>query len=362
MEPFAYNPTLRSAWDSEIANLESALARGDYAYGGYQGAYDSIYNRFGAPAGVSSQEAQGVLGGLYDKYFAPTNTQEDLRQALYTGSTGTDSGYTPEDIAYLQSIKQNYLDQRGRLDTALSQGNTKIADEYGRELNSAEIGKENQLGTYRGQRQEQTGIKGQNYSQINNAANKGYSSLAEILGRASGTGSSAFQQLLPNVISKDIFSKRSQANNVFGRNMQNIDSSENNYMANFKMVLDDLKRQKDQNEQNLISGVNETRADLASKIGTVEGQLAAAAGGGGAQIRAAQAPYNAEVIAARDAVDNLFNKYFKPFTPRVANAPAPELGTYTMDRSQINAGNQGVTDTTNPYSQILRKRLQEQGI
>jgi len=298
----------------------------------------------------------------------PNNPQQVNAVDTYTptssyssGGSGSGSSYTPADIAYLRGIKQNYLDQQGRIDTGQTQGMKRIADDYGREVQGAETDKTNQLNKYKGQREDQTTTKGQNYSKINQGANRGYNSLAAILGRASGTGSSAFQKLLPNVIGKDIYSKRSEANQIFGENMQNIDESQGEYLNNFARVLDDLKRQKDQNEENLLSGVNTQRADIASKLGTVEGQLAAAQGGGEAQIRAAQAPYDAQVTSARDAIDNLFNTYFRPFTPQVANAPAPELGQYTMDRSQINAGNRGL-DPTNPYGNILRKKLQESAI
>jgi hypothetical protein len=348
----------RPAWNAEIAKLETALAAGDYAYGGYQGAYDSIYERFGKPAGVSPEEAQGVIGGMYDKYFAPA-----AGETIAPTPTPTDtSGYTAADITYLQGIKRDYEDQLARLGTTQEQGNKRIADEYGRELDSANVSKANQLNAYGENRQQQTGIKGKNYSQINNAANKGYNSLASILGRASGTGSSAFQQLLPNLIGKDVFSKRTAANNVYGENVRGIDQAEKGYLTSFDELLDDLKRQKDDNERQLLTGVNETRANINSKLATAAGQLAAARGGGVAQIRAAQDPYSAQVTESRNTIDSLFDKYFRPYTPKQVTAAAPELSNYTMDRSLINAGKQGAVDPTNPYADMLRKRLSEEQI
>lgn len=336
-------PYSRQSYDTELANLEKALASGDYAYGGYDNALQDIYSRVGQPSGVSYQEAQGTIGNLYNKYFSPTNnegTTTDYTPYSPSGS-GTSSTYTPADIAYLQGIKQQYLDQLGGLDTKLAQGNKTIADQYGKEVDSTNFDKTKRS-------QEQTGIKGENYSKINNAANRGYNSLASILGRASGTGSSAFQHLLPNIIGKDISSKRTEANNVYGKNMSNIDSS-------FAEVLADLADQKRKNEEDLYTGIGDTRTSINSKLGGIEGQLAYSGGGDLAAIRAAQAPYEAQARESQANVDSLFDKYFKPFTPKVA---APALSNYTMDRSVINAGNQGTQDASNPYAALLRKKLQ----
>jgi hypothetical protein len=77
----------RSAYDAELAKLNESLARGDYAYGGADAAINAIYQNFGIPAGVSYQEAQSTIGGLYNQYYAPT------QEAGATAPTGTP--YTP---------------------------------------------------------------------------------------------------------------------------------------------------------------------------------------------------------------------------------------------------------------------------
>lgn len=339
-------PYSRQSYDAELANLENALASGNYAYGGYDNALQDIYTRVGQPSGVSYQEAQGTIGNLYNKYYAPQTNQEGTdtyAPAAPTGGSGTSSTYSPADISYLQSIKQQYLDQQGQLGTTLEQGNRTINDQYNKGVSDTNFDKTKQS-------QAQTATKGENYSKINNAANRGYNSLASILGRASGTGSSVFQQLLPNVIGKDISSKRTEANTVYGKNMSNIDSS-------FASVLQDLADQKRKNEEDLYTGIGDQRTKLASQIGGVEGQLAYSGGGDLAAVRAAQAPYEAQARQSQLDVNGLFDKYFKPFTPKAA---APELSNYTMDRSQINAGNQGTADASNPYAALLRRKLQGQ--
>ncbi|MCK9461461.1 MAG: hypothetical protein M0R80_17665 [Proteobacteria bacterium] len=280
---------------------------------------------------TSSQDVTDIGTGTTTIPTTPTGT-----------SSGTSDAYTPADISYLQGIKQQYENQLGGLDKTLADGNKEIANQYNKEVDTANFDKTKQA-------TDQTTIKGQNYSKINNAANRGYNSLAAILGRASGTGSSAFQKLLPNMIGKDISGKRADANNVYGTNMSNIDSS-------FASVLADLAEQKKKNEQDLEGGIYGQRADINSKLATTQGSLNYAGGGDLASIRAAQAPYEQQVKDSQNAIVGLFDKYFKPYTPKQA---APAISTYNQDRSQINFQNQG-GGGDNPYVSLLRKRLTEQ--
>lgn len=310
---------------------------------------DYFIKTYGSGTGLSAEEIAATVRDAYayNQIDAGGYTpQADTYTPTGTGGTGgsgTSSTYTPSDIAYLQGIKQQYQDQLGGLDTTLTQGNKTIANQYDKGVSDTNFDKKTQSDA-------QTATKGKNYSQINNAANKGYNSLSAILGRASGTGSSAFQKLLPNIIGKDISSKRADANNVYGTNMSNIDSS-------FAQVLADLADQKRKNEEDLLTGIGDKRTDLNSKLATTEGQLNYSGGGDLASIRAAQAPYEAAARQSQLDVNGLFDKYFKPFTPKQA---APALSNYNMDRSVINAGNQGTAGGDNAYAQLLRKKLTQQ--
>ena len=99
---------LRPRWDEEIAKLEQALASGDYAYGGYDSALNYIYQTYGVPAGVSYQEAQGTIGGLYNTYFpqAATDTATSTDATAPTSTIST--GPTAEELAALNTQhKQN---------------------------------------------------------------------------------------------------------------------------------------------------------------------------------------------------------------------------------------------------------------
>lgn len=82
----------RDAYNAELAKLNEALARGDYAYGGAEAAINAIYQNFGIPAGVSFQEAQSTIGGMYNSYFAPGAEGTTPQNYAPTGTGGTTGG------------------------------------------------------------------------------------------------------------------------------------------------------------------------------------------------------------------------------------------------------------------------------
>ena len=256
-------------------------------------------------------------------------------------ATGGGTGVNPADIAYLDDQANQLRSLLGRTDTNLQQGLTQNQDQYDTQVGGATTDKERQVVS---QNKSKLGA----YDQIRNNANTGYRSLAQIIGRSAGTGSSAFRELLPNVVGTDTSSKTRNAAETYGTNLSNIDTS-------FASVLDDLAKQKKQNEENLRAGIETQRQSLNDKLGTVLGQKAQAQGGGYAAVKAAQAPTQAAIENSRNAVEGFFNQYR---TPYVAKAIDPNLQAYTTDRATINAQGQPGVDSTNPYASLLRKKLQ----
>jgi len=265
-------------------------------------------------------------------------------------------GVSAADLAYLDDQAAQLRSLLARTDTGLNQGLTQNEDEYQRQLGQSQADKARQLAAYEDQRVQQNQGKLNTYDTINKNANNGYRSLAQIIGRAAGTGSSAFRELLPNVIGSDTSSKRNEANQTYGANLQGIDKAQNQYDISFADVLDDLLRQKKTNESTLRSGIENQRQTLNSQLGTVEGQKAQARGGGYAQVKAAQAPAQQAIENSRNQVESFFNQFRTAYTPKQAVAATPELAGYTADRSVINAQNQGAIDATNPYAALLKKR------
>lgn len=254
-------------------------------------------------------------------------------------STGGSSTPSP-DLSLFDSNAANLNDLLGRTDTYLNQGLANNEDQYNTQVGSATTDKNNQVQT-------QTQNKQSAYDKINQNAGTGYNSLSQIIGRAAGTGSSAYQQLLPDVIGKDTSSKRLDATNTYGQNLSKIDTS-------FAGVLQDLLNQKKQNEDSLRSGVETQRQNINQELAQNAQGRAQAAGQTPAQAVAAAQPFQSAIQGSRDAVQNFFDQFRTPYT---APALAPDLSTYTTDPAQISAGQQG-GDASDPYSALLRNKLQ----
>lgn len=246
-----------------------------------------------------------------------------------------------DTISYLQDQQNQLNGLLGRTNTNLNQGLARNDDSYNEQVGRSTEDKNKQV---IGQNQAKLGA----YDTINQGANNGYRSLAQIIGRASGTGSSAFRDMLPNVIGKDASSKRKSATDTYGQNLSNIDSS-------YQGVLADLLKQKKLNEEDIRGKVEGQRQDIQSKLATAAGQVAQAQGGGFAAVKAAQQPFLDSINQSKDSVDSFFNTFRTQYTPQAIN---PNLQAYQTDRSQINAQQTPGADSSNPYASLLRKRLQ----
>lgn len=295
------------------------------------------------------RQAQGYQGG---------NTAQSGSQAPATGrgSAGYSSGSggsgggsnaraTADTLSFLNDQANQLRALLGRADTALSQGLQRNNDEFDRNVGEATSDRDRK-------NIEQNQGKLSAYERINRNAGTGYRSLAQIIGRAAGTGSSAFRELLPDVIGKDTSSKRQQTTETFGQNLSKIE-------AGFQGVLADLRRQQREKEEQIRAGIEERKQGVLGQLSENAGRQAEARGGGYAAVRAAQAPLQQQIEGSRNAVEALFGQFRTPYSRQELN---PQLAEFTTDRSQINARNQGATDPSNPYAELLRKRQQEEAL
>lgn len=263
----------------------------------------------------------------------PTNIQN-------TG--GTSTAGSAADLAFLASQANDLRSLLGSLGTAEAQGLQRSEDSYNEGVGGATKDRDTQV---QGQNEAKVGA----YGTIDRNANRGYRSLAQIIGRASGTGSSAFQELLPDVVGKDTSAKRFDATKNYDTNLSKISTS-------FEDVLADLMKQKKTNEESLRTGIEGKRQALNAQLGQIEGQAEQARGGGYEAVRIAQEPYKAAIENSRNTVEGFFNQYRTPYTPKAIQAT---VNPYNTDRAAINAGQQG-GDASNPYASLLRRKLQEQ--
>jgi len=292
----------------------------------------------------------------------PVLSTSTTRDPATSTSTFSGSGATApvaDDVAFLDDQEAQLRALLGRVDTNQTQALQRNQDEYDTQYGEAGRDKERAYAGYADQKiaQNQGKLGAQNTNYRN--ANNGYRSLSQIIGRAAGRGSSAFREMLPNVIGKDLSSKQRATSETFGRNLQGIDKAQGDYDLSFAGVIADLLKQRNDNEYNTKSAFEEKRQGINAQLAQNAGQRELVRGGGYAQVKAAQDPFQNAINTSRDTVEGFFNQYRTPYVRQQAVASTPELAQYTTDRASINAQAQG-GDSNNPYAALLRKKLQGQ--
>jgi hypothetical protein len=266
---------------------------------------------------------------------------------------GSGGGLSSSDQAYISSQLDNLNSLLGRTQTGLDQGLSTLNNSYQSNVNQQQNQENQALQDYGDKRIQTNKDKLGAYNTINQNANNGYRSLAQLIGRSAGSGSSAFQDLLPDVVGKDTSSKRGDANLTYANNLGNIDNAQKKTELSFQGILSDLANQRAAQEQQLRTGVESQRQNILGQQQSLQAQQGNAAGA-----RALQPA----IENSRNAVESFFNQFQPTITAQQAAIAAPDLSQYTTDRSVVNAQNQGISDPTNPYADILRKKLQDQAV
>lgn len=321
------------------------------------------YNQPIAGPTISGTFGGGSLGG--------TDTSATVEPNLFgatldgggstLGASTTGGGYTydaaaaarqaeiDQSNAYIDQQLGNLRDLLGRADTGLNQGLTQLNDSYQSNKTTQDNlhGQANQ--DYADKRVATNKDRQGAYGAINKNASNGYRSLSQIIGRASGTGSSAFREALPDAIGRETSGKRTEANQTYGTNMGNIDTAQKKTDLSFENILRDLENQRRSQEGSLRTGVEQQKQALYGQQQQLEAQRGNLAG--------AQA-LQGSIEGSRNSVESFFNQFKPTMVAQQAAIAAPDLNKYTVDRANVNAQKQG-GDATNPYADILRKKLQE---
>lgn len=301
---------------------------------------------------------------VYTPLYGGTDTTQDtglINEStgnnfdLHEGTQSPTGGYTAPDLEAQQANAltdqqiASLNDLLGRTDVSLNQGLQQLESGYQGNVNQQNNQKAQALQDYQDKRVATNKDKLGAYNTINKNANNGFRSLGQIIGRAAGTGSSAFQEALPNAIGRETSSKRGDANTTYASNLGNIDTAQKKTENSFAQILQDLANQRLQQEQSLRTGVESQRQNILGQQQALQAQRGNLAG-----VQALQP----QIEQSRNTVESFFNQFRPTYTAQQAPIAAADLSAYNVDRSNVNAAQQG-GDATNPYAEILRKKLQE---
>lgn len=271
------------------------------------------------------------------------------------GGDGSGSGASAADLAYLDDQEGLLRGLLSRTGAALTQGLTQLDDDYGRERGRTEQQRADATADYAVRREDTTRDKGSALDNIDTNARMLANMVRGIIGRASGSGSSAYQLAAPDAVARDASLDRSEVQDTFGRNFRDLDTGEKRMNSSFEDLLADLFSQRQDKERGLREGVLSQEQSILGNLADVARSKAAARGGGYGDVRAATAPLQGEIASRQGAIDELFNKYRTPFTTKAVDTQAPTLSDYRVDRAAVGGATSPGSQQYSPYSQFLRK-------
>lgn len=339
-----------AGYDGTLQELEIAAKTASNANLAIAPMAQDKYNRYNTIMELSRQY-QGYLDGENGKALGASTTAG-------SGVNSAKAAQDAADLAYLDDQEGLLKGMLGSAGKTLNDGITQINDSFEKENSRTNAAKSQAQAGYTTKREDTTRGKQSAIGQVNTGARTLADSVRRMLGMASGTNSSAFREAAPNLIGRDATQKRTGVLETFGKNFRDIDTAESSTMSSFKDYLDDLAEQRNQKESGLRSGVLQQEQQINQSLGQIARDRANIKGGGYTAMRAASAPYQAEVSSRQAQLDGLFEKFRTPFQTKDVAVAAPSLADYTVDRTEL-APNANPVAGESAYQSFLKKKFQE---
>lgn len=328
-------------------------------------------NPYGNPLAI--KRIQGPVKPVASAVIKPVGTGTSVANATSNYSANGSDPYSSsasrinsrgggavnqDDINYLndeESFTRSLLDSARR---TLENGLTSINDSYNKEQSSANSQRSRALEDYGIQRDDTTRKKGDALGKVDTNARTLSNSVRRLLGMASGSDSTAFNQTAPDAVARLASGERTNVLGDFGENFRALDLSEKRATDDFAALLEDLAAQRNQRESGLRGDIIEREQGINSSLAEIARQRALLQGGGYTGVKAAMQPYKNAISGGQSQLDSLFEKYRTPYSVKPVVVEKPELRDYTVDRANI-AANQQAGTTDDPYSYFRRKRADE---
>ena len=230
----------------------------------------------------------------------------------------------------------------GSVGTQKTQGLEKLAGSY----NTEKLAGENQYGQ---QFEDNTRKKMGALNKVDTNARTAANSLRRLLGLSGSANQSALKFAAPNAIARVASQERGDQIENFGLNERNITNAKQNF-------LDDLLAKKNERESEFLKGIAAQEQSINSDLADIAGRRVQNNGGDYAAVRAARSPFQATIDSKQSEIDNLFNKYNTPFN---ANKTLATLNQFNVDQAAINANKGQGGAQYSPYSQFIKRKVEQ---
>jgi hypothetical protein len=251
-------------------------------------------------------------------------------------------------------------------DTQLNQGLSNLQNQYQFQKTSATTNHNNAVTDFNNTEQNDNLNHGQAIDQVGTKARTLANSVRQMIGNASGSGSSAYQIAAPGAVQRQADLQSQDINNNFGQNMHALATSrqlEDQAYEGDTGILAQLQDKLVQGQNGLRTGIEGQKQQINGQLADLAAQRAAYLGG---NAQAAAAPYQANIAQEQQAIKDIAANYQSPFANvQPVAVAAPTLRDYITGGTTNVATNPGGTQTTNtptfnPLASWLNKDQQNQ--
>lgn len=286
--------------------------------------------------------------------MASTNLSDALKTppSSPTGrnTSGVSTAPAPNYSAQIAGIDSQMGRLNGALgsaDTQLNHGLDNINTQYGQQQNAANTTHSRALQDLQTNEQNDNQGHMQAIDQVNTKARTLANSVRQMIGNASGSGSSAYQVTAPDAVQRQADLQSQDINNSFGQNITALHTTRDRNNEDYNTLLGSLNSAKNGAISSLRDGILGQKNQIQGQLADLAAQRAAYAGGGAAAVAAATHPYEASIATNQAAIDNLYNQYKTPFNGiQPLTYTAPTLRDYATGKTSVAAGQDGMQSNT----------------
>lgn len=295
----------------------------------------------------TQQQYQGggdQTGGTYSQsqYYDPST-------GGYTTSNPSGSGgvdYSPQ-IASIDAQTNALQGNLGYADTQLSQGLGNLQSQFNQQQSGANTNHSRALQDFQTTEQNDNLGHTNAIDQVNTKARTLSNSVRQMIGNASGSGSSAYQITAPGAVQRQADLQSQAVNTNFGQNMDALKTSKDREGQDYNSLMTQLQDKFTQGQNGLRTGIEQQKQQINGTLADLAAQRAAYLGGGIKGAQAAASPFQANAASSQSAIDNIAKQYQSPFaTVAPVQVAAPTLRDYVTGKTQV-ATNQAGTQATN---------------
>jgi hypothetical protein len=315
---------------------------------------NQVYTGGGFDGKASFQPVQHGGGGNSGNQVLDAETEDP--SGAYTGGSaggGADNSYDIAGIDAQANQLRSFLDGSGR---RLDEGMAGINDDATRLRNKNNLDRSRTAEDFGLRTEDTQHNKDGKLDGIDTRARVQSNSLRNLVGRAAGSGSSAYQIAVPDAVTREASVDREGVQEDFGANFRDLGLARKRADEDYAGVDEDINHQVNDKTKALKEGVMSAQNDATASMADLARRKAALQSG---NVKAAGAGYDAEIAARQAAMDQLFGQYRTPITAKAVQVDTPQLRDYVDNGAAVGMDSSGAAPGTSPYSPFIKKRQED---